>query len=337
MLVKQFQILCLFFFSNFWAIGQDFQFSQQYTNRLHLNPAFAGLRSDYSVAAAYRTQWFNLDKGFVTQQIAADYKFKNKKTAAGMVISRDKAGSAGFTRTQVGGIYAYQTNLNQNFAASVALQASYGSQRFNFNDLIFGDQLNNNGTVNPNSQENYISDPVSYLSIAAGGVLYNNQFWVSLAAHHANQPDIGFANESKLPVKFTLNTGYKFYVSNYYQDAYLYEFSITPTITYTQQQYFKKTDLGLYFTYTPVTLGLLYRGLPLSSNLAYDQSVAVITGIVLEPFRIAYSYDVVFTGAGSRSGGAHEIGISFDRIDYDKIFKGRASKKNYKHISCPAF
>ncbi len=337
MRAKQFTFLGLFLFYGFWACGQDFQFSQQYMNRLHLNPAFVGLRSDYSVAAAYRNQWHNLDNGFVTQQISGDYKFKNKKTAAGLVASLDKTGKAGFTRTQVGGIYAYQTALNENFAASVALQASYGSQRFSYTNLIFGDQLNNNGPINPTSQENYIYDPVTYLSVAAGGVLYNNQFWFSLAAHHANQPDIGFGIESKLPVKFTLNTGYKFYVNNYYRDAYLYEFSITPTITYTQQQYFKKTDLGLYFTYTPVTLGLIYRGLPLGSNFTYDQSVAVITGIVLEPFRLAYSYDVVFTGAGSRTGGAHEIAISFDKIDFDKIFKNRASKKNYKHIACPAF
>lgn len=348
MLVKRFQILCLSLFGSFWAVGQDYQFSQQYANRLHLNPAFTGLISDYTVTAAYRNQWLSLNNGFVTQQIAGDYKFKNKKTAAGLVASVDKAGKAGFTRMQVGGIYAYQTPVSKKFYASVALQATYGSQRFSFNDLIFGDQINTDGSINPNSQENYVYDPTSYLSISAGGILYNNQFWVGLAAHHANQPDIGFGVESNLPVKFTLNTGYKFYVNNYYRDAKLYELSITPTFTYMQQQYFKKTELGVYLTYTPVTLGLLYRGSPFSSSNSSnqvravdagntDQVIAVIAGINLEPFRFSYSYDVVFTGAGSRTGGAHEIAISFDKIDYDKIFKSRASKKNYKHIACPAF
>ena len=344
----RFQILCLFLFYCYTAVGQDFEFSQQYANRLHLNPAFTGLISDYSVTAAYRNQWMDLDNGFVTQQIAGDYKFKNKKTAAGLVISLDKAGKAGFTRIQAGGIYAYQTPINKQFNASVALQASYGSQRFTFNNLIFGDQINNDGSINPNSQENYVYDPVSYLSVSAGGILYNNQFWVGLAAHHVNQPGIGFESTSKLPVRFTLNTGYKLYVNNYYRDAKLYEFSITPTFTYMQQQNFKNTALGVYLTYTPVTLGLLYKGSPFSNNKSdnqvravnagkTDQVVAVIVGTNLEPFRISYSYDVVFAGIGSRYGGAHEIAISFDKADYDKIFKSRASGKNYKHIACPSF
>src|ERR671921_396287 len=92
MRAKQYLLLCLFLIFSFQTLSQDFQFSQQYTNRLHLNPAFAGLRSDYSVAAAYRNQWRNLDNGFVTQQIAADYKFKNKKTVAGLIASLDKTG-----------------------------------------------------------------------------------------------------------------------------------------------------------------------------------------------------------------------------------------------------
>jgi type IX secretion system PorP/SprF family membrane protein len=317
--------------------AQDYQFSQQYANRLQLNPAFTGLYSDYSVTAAYRRQWYTIDNGFITNQLTADYKFKNKKTAAGLLIALDKAGSAGFTRFELGGIYAYQSNLSEQFAVSAALQASYGSQRFRFNDLIFGDQLDENGTINPVSQEDYIFDPSNYLSVAAGGILYNNQFWLGLAAHHVNQPNVGFNTSSVLPVKFSLHSGYKFYVSNYYRNAKLFEFSLTPIITYTQQQNFKKTDLGLYATYTPLTLGLIYNGLPIGSTFGYNQSLTSIAGIVLEPFRISYSYGVVFSGLGSRTGGAHEIVISFDKIDYDKIFKSRASRKNYKHIACPAF
>ena len=337
MLYKKSQILCLLLLSSFWAVGQDFYFNQQYANRLHLNPAFAGLRSDYSVVAAHRSQWVSIANGFVTQQLAADYKFKNQKTAAGLVTSLDRAGSAGFTRFQLGGIYAYQTNLNQKYAFSGALQATYGSQRFSYGDLIFGDQLNDNGTINSQSQEENFYDPQSYLSVTAGGLVFTNQFWLGLAAHHVNQPNIGFSNNSDLPVKFTLNTGYKFYISDYYRNAYLYEFSVTPSVTYSQQQNFKKTDLGVYVTYTPVTLGLVYRGLPVGSQTVYDQAVAVIGGLVVEPFRISYSYEAVVTGLSNRTGGAHEIAVAFDKIDYDKIFKSRASKKNYKRISCPAF
>jgi type IX secretion system PorP/SprF family membrane protein len=333
---KLIQILCLFCGLPFTSLAQDLHFTQQYATRQHLNPAYAGLHADYSGILTYRNQWPKLPGAFVTNQFAGYYRLRNQRTTAGLVVASDKAGEGGLGKFQVGGQYAYQNNWNEDLLFSVGMQLSYNSQRLDYSRLIFGDQLNDDGTTNPNSMELNFYDPVRYVSVATGAVFYNNNFWVSLAGHHLNRPNTGFEQKTYLPAKVILNGGYKWVLNKYYYLNKPYEWSLTPSLTYTHQGPFKKSDIAVYTTYTPFTFGLLYRGLPLLSNYAYDQSVSLIAGIVLDPWKIGYSYDVPVSPFGTRNGGAHEISLSFEKIDYNKIFKKRVSGKNYKRIALPS-
>lgn len=335
--VKLLQILCLIAGIVFRSKAQDIHFSQQYASRLHLNPAYAGLHADYSAILTYRKQWPDLPGAFVTNQFAGYYRLKNESTSVGLVMALDKAGAAGLANFQIGGIYAYQAIINEKLAFSAGMQVSYGSQRVDYSELTFADQFNDNGSTNPNSLELNIYEPVHFASAEIGGILYNNNFWVSLSAYHLNQPQTGFDFTSELKAKVLLNGGYKFVLNKYYYLNKPYEWSITPSLTYAQQGKFKKSDIGLYATYTPFTLGGLYRGIPVLSNYGYDHTFVIITGVVLDPVKIGYSYDVPLSGFGARVGGGHEISLSFEKIDYNKIFKKRVSGKNYKRIACPSF
>ena len=336
-LTRILQILCLLLGVLRLGQAQDRHFSQQYATRLHLNPAYAGIHADYSAILTYRNQWPSLNGAFVTNQFAGYYRLKNESTSVGLVMALDKAGAVGLSNFQIGGIYAYQAIINENLAFSAGMQLSYGSQSVDYSELIFGDQLLEDGTTNPNSLEPYRYDPAHYVSAEAGGILYNNSFWVSLSAYHLNQPDIGFNFTSKLKAKYLLNGGYKFVLNKYYYLNKPYERSITPSLTYMHQGNFKKMDAGLYTTITPITLGVLYRGLPVFSEYGYDHAVVLIAGIVLDPIKIGYSYDVPVSALGANTGGAHEVSLSFEKINYNKIFKKRVSGKNYKRIACPAF
>ena len=337
MWLKIFQILCLSGGLALSAAAQDLHFSQQYATRLHLNPAYAGLHADYSGTLSYRQQWPTGGAAFITNQFAGYYRLANEKTAAGLVLSTDKAGANGLVNFQLGGLYAYQSNINENLAFSAGMSLAYHSRRVDFSALTFGDQLNEDGSTNPVSRELNVYDPVNFLSIGTGGTLYNRDFWLSLAASHLNQPTIGFAAPSRLPAKVQVNGGYKFLLQQYYYLNKPYEWSVSPSITYSQQGKFKKTDVGIYSSYTPITLGILYRGLPVISNYGYDQALVFLAGIIFDPVKIGYSYDVPLSPFGNRSGGAHEISLSFEKIDYNKIFKKRVSGKNYKRIACPSF
>jgi type IX secretion system PorP/SprF family membrane protein len=325
--------------SCFWSevvFGQDAHFTQQYANRLYLNPAFTGLNRSWSVAMAHRNQWPSLNGSFVTNQLSADYRFEGTKNAIGLVLQQDKAGIGGLQKLQAALAYAYHTRLTENLAFSAGLQSSIASLRVNYDNLVFGDQLSDYGQTALSSAEGRNFDPTSYLSFAVGGVLYNNQFWTSLAVSHLNQPSFGFDETTKLPLRFVANGGYKFYIPMGLGSKDR-EFSISPAVNFMHQQNFNRADLALYTIYSPLALGIIYKGLPVTGGTDQDQSLGIITGISLNQFRIGFSHDVSIKGFGRQAGGANEISLVFEQLDLNNLFTGRRSSKINHNIVCPAF
>ncbi len=318
------------------ATGQDALFTQQYANRLYLNPAFNGLGRSWSVAVAHRNQWPSLNGSFVTNQVAGDYRFEGTKSAIGMVLQQDRAGIGGLQKLQASLAYAYHTGLTENLAFSAGLQSSLASLRVNYDNLVFGDQLTDNGQTALSSAEALHFDPASYLSFAVGGILYNNQFWTGLSVSHLNQPSFGFDETTKQPLRFVANAGYKFYIPTGLGRGNK-EFSISPAVNFTHQQNFSRVDLALYTIYSPLALGVIYKGVPVTGGAEQDQSLALIAGISLNQLRIGFSHDVGVRGFGRQAGGANEISLVFEQLDLNNLFTGRRLSKINHNIVCPAF
>lgn len=317
------------------AFAQDPHYSQQYATRLLLNPGFAGLQAEANATAAYRNQWPTLAGNFATNTLTADMRFKKSKSGAGLVIQLDEAGNLGFTQFELGGIYSYHTRLTKKLGFSAGLQATYGSRRLDFNRLTFGDQITDDGVQTNASAEKSTFDPVRYFSVGAGGLFYSEQAWLSMAMFHLNQPDLGLYDTSKLPLKTVISGGYKFFANSYTSQNKFYELSFSPVLTYTSQGPFAKIEAGVYTVYTPVSVGILFRTSQFTATS--DQSVIFVGGLEVNMFRIGYSYDLGLNGISAASGGAHELSLTVVKEDLTKIFKKRASDKNYLQIACPAF
>jgi len=327
------------------AVAQDAHFSQQYVSKVRLNPAFTGLTAEAAANLSYRNQWPTLSGSFISNHLSGEMRIKKSKSAVGFVLLHDKAGSSALTTFELSGLYSYHTKISKNLAVSAGLQAGYGSRKVDFASFTFGDQLTDDGQQSQVSQETIVYDPVRYMSIGAGGILYSDQFWISIGTFHLNQPDLGFAQNSVLPIKSVINAGYKFYAYTYTSQNKFYELSFTPTATATFQGPFSKLDLGLYTLYTPVTVGILYRGLMpnelFTGNkdlpVSRENSIVFIGGVQLNQVKFSYSYDLGLSGISAVSGGAHEISLAFEKIDFTKIFRARALNKKYLQIACPAF
>ncbi|MCC9135683.1 PorP/SprF family type IX secretion system membrane protein [Pontibacter silvestris] len=329
---------CLFcFWSCSIAVAQDVHFTQQYANRLYLNPAFAGLNHSWSVTAAYRDQWPALNGSFRTNQLAADYRVSGTKSAIGLVLQQDKAGVGGLQKLQASIGYAYQTQINQNWAMSAGLQAGIASLRVNYDNLVFGDQLSDNGQIALASAEANVFEPTSYMSFSTGGLVFTDQFWLGLTVTNLNKPQYGIGQTIALPRRFTLNSGYKLYVSSYQTQGQLFELSFTPSVTYIQQKNFRRIDLGVHTIYTPFTLGLIYKGVPVVNGTNQDQALSVIVGLKLEQFKVGFSHDIGLKGFSNQAGGANEISLVFEQIDFNKLFKSRLGHQTKNNIACPAF
>lgn len=319
------------------ALAQDVQFTQQYANRLYLNPAFAGLDRDWSVAFSYRKQWPALNGSFITNSLAADYRLPNTKSAISLLLQQDRAGVGGLQKLQASLGYAYHTNLNETWALSAGLQAALVNQDVNFDNLVFGDQLTDNGQAALTSAEANNFAPNSYLDFSVGALAYTGQFWVGLTAAHLNKPDYGLGEATALPISYTAITGYKFYARAYQQQGEVYELSFSPTLTYLHQQNAKRIDLGMYTKYTPLTLGLIYKGVPVVGGTNRDQSLSVVAGLQLKQFALGISHDVGLKGLSREAGGTTEISLVLEGTGINNLFKSRLRHKFNRNIVCPAF
>ncbi|MCJ8163787.1 PorP/SprF family type IX secretion system membrane protein [Pontibacter sp. E15-1] len=319
------------------AAGQDVHLTQQYANRLYLNPAFAGINSAWRVALAHRNQWPALNGSFRTSQLTADYRLPDTKSAVSLLVQQDRAGIGGLQKWQLSGGYAYHTNLTENWAMSAGLQASVASLRVSSDNLVFGDQLSDNGLVALTSAEARSFEPGYYLDFTVGGLAYTRQFWVGLTAAHLNRPGYGFNQETELPLRFTAIAGYKFYAKSYEEQGQLFELSFLPTATFIQQQNLTRLDIGLYTIYTPLTLGFIYKGVPMPNGTNQDKTLAVLLGLELQNVRVGYSHDIGLQGFSAEAGGANEISLIFEPAGFKDLFQSRNNHKLNRNIVCPAF
>ncbi|WBO84028.1 PorP/SprF family type IX secretion system membrane protein [Hymenobacter yonginensis] len=319
------------------AAAQDLYFAQPYANRLHQNPAFAGLLDDASVTLSYRNQFPTLAGTFTTSQLAADYRLKDQHNSIGLLLNHDRTGGLGYTRFEVGGLYAYQTRLNKALSFSGGLRASYGNQRISYGNLVFGDQLSEDGTTTPTTAEPLDFNPVSYLSVGTGVLLYSQNFWVSVAGHHLNQPDLGFRTQGTLPIRYEVSTGYKHYFLQRTTRQQTREISVTPTAHYVRQGGSERAEAGLYATVTPLTLGAVYRGIPLPGAPRPQQILTAIAGVSVGSFRVGYAYDVALSSLSADLGGAHEITLTLRAFDSLDAAWRRLKRRNSPAPPWPSF
>ncbi|WP_197273978.1 PorP/SprF family type IX secretion system membrane protein [Hymenobacter sp. DG25A] len=319
------------------AKAQDLYFSQSYATRLHLNPAFTGLQHDYGISLAYREQFPSLAGSFQTTHLGADYRFEKQRNAVGLLVNMDRLGAVGYTRLEAAALYAYHARLSEDVHLSAGAQLTYGSQRISYSNLVFGDQLSDDGLLTGASAEPVPFDPVHYLSGGVGGLLYNRQAWAGLALYHLNQPNLGNQAQGRLPLRATFTGGVKHFFSESTVKQSYREISVSPTVSYTHQGASQRAEAGLYGTVTPITMGLLYRGIPLPGAPRPASVLAVVAGVQLTGFRVGYSHDVELGSRNLGAGGAHEIVLVLEQVDMLAAARRRISRKNYRLLPCPAF
>lgn len=319
------------------ARAQDVYFSQPYATRLHLNPAFTGSIDDYSVTLAYRNQYPTLIGTLQTSQLAADYRFRDQRSAVGLLVNADRGGGLNFTRLEAGFTYAYRTRLSSDLYASAGAHAAYGSQSISYGNLLFGDQLSADGQVSGPTAEPVTScDPVRYLTLGVGGLLYTSQAWLGLAAHHLNQPLVGQLRDAKLPARLAVHGGYKYYFARSTVKQQYREVSLSPTAGYTYQGGSGRAEIGLYGTSSPLTAAVVWRGARPSIGKG-QQSLVTLLGVAWNGFRFGYSYDVSLSSFSREAGGAHEVTLCLEKIDLLEAAKRRLRRKNYTAPPCPTF
>lgn len=321
------------------VFAQDPEFSQYYAAPLNLNPAFAGTATDHRLTANYRNQWPSVANGFVTYALSYDYNLSDLNSGLGFMILTDRAGSANLRSTTVNFQYAYKVNFNRKLILSTGLNFGIGFRGIDYNKLVFGDQLSFNSDSNTPTIDPIVGtiENSKYFDFGAGMLMYSRTFWMGFAAQHLNRPNRSLLEdqEAEIPMKFTVHGGVRIPL---YHGPFKKErvAAIAPSFIYKQQGNFDQLDLGAYFLYEPVVVGLWYRGIPIKQNVRDNIShdaVVIVIGFQMKKIELSYSYDLTVSELGPAAGGAHEVALKYKL----NVIEAQKTKKKEKYIPCPTF
>jgi type IX secretion system PorP/SprF family membrane protein len=318
--------------------SQDIQFSQFYASSMYVNPAFVGSSHMGRIVSHSRYQWPTIDAKYITTLASFDFFARKINSGFGIYALGDWQGKKNLSTTELNLLYSYEIPLSEKYTCRLGLQGGYVSRYINYSILNFPDQFSNDGPLGNNTSEPFGADKIQYLDVSSGAVLYSKKTWLSLAAHHLNTPNQSFySQESKLPAKFAISGGYKFFIkkrtSINKEGAVV---NLVPSFNYKSQGKSDQFDFGLYFLRNSFISGIWYRGLPgikkYDKTTQNNESIAALVGFKIQEFGITYSYDFVVSKLkGTRPGGAHEISLVYLFPFPKKRFKIR------RVLPCPDF
>lgn len=319
-MIKRFTILVIVALVGFAndALAQDPAFTQFYANPLYLNPAFAGTARCPRICLNYRNQWPAISGNFVTYSASYDQYFRGISGGLGVLLTNDRAGEGTINTSTASFIYAYQLNVNRDFALRFGIQATYIQRALNSAGLTFPDMIDPRYGFIYQTQENIPRFSRSALDFSAGFLGYGNNFFFGAAVHHLTRPDIGFIGTSRLPMKITGHAGA---VIKLTRSRFQTPSTISPNILYQRQQSFQQLNLGVYVTRGPIVGGLWYRN---------RDSFILLVGFQQNIFRFGYSYDITVSRLTNATAGSHEFSLSM-------TFPCRSRGPRFRTIECPSF
>jgi len=299
MQIKNFLIILFFLGVSCLSYAQDIQFSQYYAAPLYLNPALAGSSDLGRVGINYRNQWPSINAHFTTYSVYFDNYFYDYNSGVGVLLFADREANAGYSTYSASLQYAYNLHLSQGLSLRVGAEGNRTWRSIDYSRLVFGDQLGSDGIVNPVSGEGLGGGNVGFWDLSGGVFLYSRRFWLGGAAHHVLQPNVSLQGGSD------------------------------------PQGVFSQLDVGMYYTYEPIVLGVWYRGLPIKTieGQLNNESIIALLGYSMNGVNVGYSFDYPISALGIRSGGAHEISASYQFFIGDP----RKPPKNVRKIPCPRF
>jgi type IX secretion system PorP/SprF family membrane protein len=300
--------------------GQDPTFSQFYANRLYLNPAFAGTAKCPRLTLNYRNQWPGIDNSFVTYAASYDKQVDAINGGLGVQIMTDRAGEGVLRSTSAAFMYSYQFQVNRKFSIRAGFQATAVQKSIDVSNLRFGDMIDARRGFVYQSQEQINNDRVFYPDFSFGLLGFSKKLYFGIAAHHLTAPDEGFIDLAVLERRFTAHFGAMLPFGFRNDDM-----AWSPNIIFQRQGPFQELNVGAYVSKGPIVLGLWGR----MGNNNSDAMISML-GIETDDFKIGYSYDVTISALNGRTGGSHEISLSY-------TFPCRPRKVKFETITCPSF
>ncbi len=306
------------------ANAQDPQFTQFYSSPLYQAPSFAGAIEGYRASLNYRDQWPSMPGKVTTTSFALDYNLSALNSGLGIIVMKDQIGSAALSNLNLGFLYAYNVQISRKIFFRPGVGFYYTQRSLDYNKLLFVTEIETQGSAKPILESELGSIAAADASVS--GLLFISNLWIGFTADHLITPNITFTDRvNRLPIKYTLYGGYRFYKMERLIGTKRQ--SITVVGTYKHQGLSDQMDMGLYWSYDPLMIGVWYRDLPFIKKYARRDALAFLVGYKYEDISVAYSYDFTVSRLITSTGGAHEISLIY-KFDIEQ-------RKKFKPVPCP--
>lgn len=311
--------------------GQDIQFSQSYSNPLYLNPAFSGTKQATRVVLNYRKQWPGLKHEYNAFAASTDFYVKHMNSGVGVSFLKDIAGEHNLSNTMASVYYAQHLRISRKSNISLGIKGSYGQRAFDNSNLLFADQIINETATS--SSYPGMMEQVAYADFSAGILYYNTKAWLGVSLHRINEPNQSLMGGiDVIPRKLSIHGGSVIPIESF-EKSYG-EKKLRVAFNYKQQGEWNQLDLGTYYTYRNVNIGMWYRGLPTKRykpEIPNNESVIFLLGYEApKRFSFGYSYEISINRLFGYSGGAHEISLIME-------FYSRHKKGKRRIVPCASF
>ncbi|MFY7965030.1 MAG: PorP/SprF family type IX secretion system membrane protein [Chitinophagaceae bacterium] len=298
-MIKKIIKCSLLAFFGFYASKTEAQidphFSQYYVYPQWLNPALTGVMDgDYRFAGIYRNQWGNIDNGFTSIGVAAEFATQ-KNFNFGVGLFQQSAGNAGYKYFTPYASVAYtgiKFGATGNHHVTIGINGGVIDRRFDPSKMKFGNQYNPGIGFDPSLLSNEVlANPSQTVLDLGAGVLYydatpNKKIngFVGLSFGHITQPTDKFLSTatttSQVPMRQILHGGLKINVSE--------RVSITPNYLLMKQGTAHERMLGAY---AQIKAGEGFDFL-CGANYRFNDAIVPFTGFYYKDFVFGLSYDV---------------------------------------------
>ena len=298
-------LIFLFVFFLNYSFAQDIHFSQNFIDRMYLNPSLIGdlQENSHRISVQRKSQWNSISVPFST--FATSYEHKNiiEGLNLGIQFLNDKSGDSELTLNQMNIALSRNFNISKFNRFSIGTILGIAQKNLDFSELIFEEEeeILNTSFIYPDIGVgiNYKTNPYQILSYSVG-----------VSSFHINKPNHSFNKDDNIKLK--LKNNYHIGIKYIYQtNIVLYSDAI-----FTNQESSKELLIG-----NRVELEL--DEIKLIPLVYYRLEDAIIFGIGLEKNNIQanMSYDINTSDlniASNNKGG----------FEFSLIYKWKKKRKN---------
>lgn len=291
---------------------QDAQYTQYMYNTLSVNPAYAGSRGVFSIAALHRSQWVGLDGAPTTQTLNFNTPV-SERVGIGLSVVNDEIGNGTNQDTYFDGVVSYTVPTSDHGKLSFGLKAGGHFLNVDFNRLR---NFQNRGTPSAPSNIDKKFSP----NFGAGIYYHTDKFYAGLSVPNFLQTEHFERSGTSGGTSFLAQERMNWYLITGYVFDLNYDLKFKPAVLLKAVQGAPlQADLSANFLYKEkFSFGAAYR---------YSAALSALVGMQLtDQLMIGLAYDRETTALGGTqfNDGSFEVFLRYEfKTKYNKVLTPR--------------